>query len=196
MNSNGGSAASVPTVTFPLALIFSIRLSNVAELAVAASAAQSMAADRNVVSMPGIKPLRCAWCPLPLPYKIHATRRGWPGSCTQNHREPMAERRTMTLQIHPLMDDFGAEVSGVDLAAADDATIDRLTERYYEHSLLILRDPHLPPGEQATLTARFGTPKIATRQKYNDPAHPTFASIGNLPIGDKPPGCLNRQDAH
>src|SRR5258708_15610856 len=186
MNSNGGSAASVPTVTFPLALIFSIRLSDAAELAVAASAAQSMAADRNVVSMPGIKTLRCAWCPLPLPYKIHATRRGWPGSCTQNHREPTAERRTMTLQIHPLMDDFGAEVSGVDLAAADDATIDRLTELYYEHSLLILRDQHLPPGEQATLTARVGTPQIAPRKEFNDPGPPTVAALRNLTPPGKP----------
>jgi taurine dioxygenase len=99
----------------------------------------------------------------------------------------------MTLQIHPLMDDFGAEVSGVDLAAADDATIDRLTELYYEHSLLILRDQHLTPGEQAALTARFGTPKIATRKEFNDPVHPTVAAIGNLTIDGKPAAFLNRQ---
>jgi len=127
-------------------------------------------------------------------YKIRAIRRVWPGFCTQRHQgEPTAERRAMTLQIRPLVNEFGVEVRGCDLAAADDATIDRLTELYYEHSLLILPDQHLTPGEQAALTARFGTPKIATRKEFNNPAHPTVAAIGNLSIDGVPAAFLNRQ---
>src|SRR5260370_7128615 len=91
------------------------------------------------------------------------------------------------------MPDFAAELRGVRLADASDATIDRLAELYYEHSLLILPDQHLTPGEQAALTARFGTPKIATRKEFNNPAHPTVAAIGNLSIDGVPAAFLNLQ---
>src|SRR6266851_3230627 len=99
----------------------------------------------------------------------------------------------MPFQLRPLMPDFAAELRGVRLADASDATIDRLAELYYEHSLLILPDQHLTPGEQAALTARFGTPKIAVRKEFNNPAHPTVAAIGNLTIDGKPAAFLNRQ---
>src|SRR5258708_3904327 len=105
----------------------------------------------------------------------------------------MTERRAMNLQIRPLMKEFGVEIRGVDLAAADGATLDRLIELYYAHSLLILPDQHLASGEQAALTARFGTPKIAARKEYNDPAHPSVAAIGNAVIDGKPAAFLNRQ---
>jgi taurine dioxygenase len=99
----------------------------------------------------------------------------------------------MEFELHPLMDDFGVELRGVRLAAASDATIERLIELYYEHSLLILPDQHLTPGEQATLTARFGTPKIAKRKEFNHQLHPAVAAIGNLRTDGRPAAFLNRQ---
>ncbi len=99
----------------------------------------------------------------------------------------------MPFQLRPLMPDFAAELRGVRLADASDATIDRLAELYYEHSLLILPDQHLAPGEQAALTARLGTPKIATRKEFNHSAHPQVAAIGNLRADGKPAAFLNRQ---
>lgn len=52
----------------------------------------------------------------------------------------------------------GAEVSGLDVAAADDATIAALRAIWLEHGVLFIRDAVLPPAAFLDFAGRFGTP--------------------------------------
>jgi taurine dioxygenase len=99
----------------------------------------------------------------------------------------------MALAKRPLRQDFGIEVRGIRLRELDDAGFNALVALYYQHSLLVLPDQHLTPAEQAAVTERFGTPKIAARRDHNHPEHPQVVLIGNLQVDGRPAAFLNRQ---
>lgn len=60
------------------------------------------------------------------------------------------------LEVRPVAPACGADVRGVDLRSADDATLDVLRRALAEHSVVFVRDQRLDPDEQVALTARLG----------------------------------------
>jgi len=85
------------------------------------------------------------------------------------------------MKTRRLHDDFGLEISGLNLATElTDDLFGELLALYYRHSLLLFRDQHLSPGEQAALSHRFGKPKIETRKQFNFREHPEVSTIGNI----------------
>lgn len=87
----------------------------------------------------------------------------------------------MTLTTTPLHAKFGVEVTGLDLSRplSSDAFA-ALTELYFHHGLLLLRDQRLDPTTLAAFAARWGTPKLAPRKQFNLPDVPAVMRLGNL----------------
>ena len=59
-------------------------------------------------------------------------------------------------EVSPLDASFGAVVTGVRLAAIDDATFDALYRTWLDHALLIFPGQHLARAEQIAFARRFG----------------------------------------
>ena len=64
--------------------------------------------------------------------------------------------RSATMTVEPLDATFGAVVTGVHLAAIDDAEHARLHELWLEHALLVFPGQHLTNDEQVAFAKRFG----------------------------------------
>ena len=81
----------------------------------------------------------------------------------------------MNLSYRPLMEQFGVEVEGVDLATdfSDDVLRD-IIDALHTHSVLLFRGQDLKPAEHVRLLNRFGRPKIETRKQFNLREHPKF----------------------
>lgn len=62
------------------------------------------------------------------------------------------------VEIAPLAGALGAEVSGVTLADADDATFAMLEEAFARHQVLVFRDQDLDPDAYLGVAQRFGVP--------------------------------------
>ena len=58
----------------------------------------------------------------------------------------------------PITGHFGADVTGVDLRAIDDATLAELVDRLHEHLVLFFHDQSLDDGAQLDLARRIGEP--------------------------------------
>ncbi len=76
----------------------------------------------------------------------------------------------MTLQISPLCDALGAEISGLDLSRPMTADENRLVqEAYLEHHLLCFRGTPLNAADFAAVARRFGEPQMQLlRQTRHD----------------------------
>lgn len=100
----------------------------------------------------------------------------------------------MALSYQPIMEHFGAEVSGIDLTTdLSDDILREVTEAYYEYSLLLFRGQTLDSASLARLLHRFGRPKIETRKQFNLRDYPEVSTLGNIVDEDgNPLAFLNR----
>ena len=62
----------------------------------------------------------------------------------------------MAIEVHPLTATLGAEVSGIDMADVDDATIDELRKIWLDHKVLVLRNQPITVEEHIAFGRRFG----------------------------------------
>jgi len=62
------------------------------------------------------------------------------------------------LTVTPLSGTIGAEISGIDLAAASDAEIAAVRRIWLDHNVVFFRDQTLPPAAFLALARRFGSP--------------------------------------
>ena len=94
----------------------------------------------------------------------------------------------MNLSYRPLMEQFGVEVEGADLADdfSDDVLRD-IIDALYTHSVLLFRGQDLKPAEHVRLLNRFGRPKIETRKQFNLREHPEISTVGNVVDEDGQP---------
>jgi taurine dioxygenase len=100
----------------------------------------------------------------------------------------------MALSYQPLMEHFGAAVTGVDLASDfSDAVLREIMDAYYSNTVLLFRGQKLDPDSLARLLHRVGRPKIESRKQFNLRDHPEVSTVGNI-VGDggKPLAFLNR----
>src|SRR5947208_14094925 len=75
------------------------------------------------------------------------------------------------IQIAPLNGTIGAELSGVDLAAPDDETIELIRQALRDYLVVFFRDQELTPEEHRDLGRRFGKLHV----------HPNFPGLEGVP---------------
>lgn len=80
------------------------------------------------------------------------------------------------LDIRPVSPSLGAEVFGLDLGTADDATFAAVERAFAEHSVLFFRDQRLSPEQQVALTARLGPVLRVPFIKHLD-EHPDIIAV-------------------
>jgi taurine dioxygenase len=109
------------------------------------------------------------------------------------------------VRITPSGDLLGAEVTGVDVAAGiDEATLMAVRDAVLRHSLVVLRDQRLSPGEQLAFTDRLAEVRPAPRPADGAhativPDHPQLIVVSNIiengrPIGISDAGLLWHSD--
>ena len=82
--------------------------------------------------------------------------------------------------VRPLTGALGAEVTGVDLTALDDAQWDALYATWLEHLVLFFPGQSLDPDAHITLGRRFGTPEIHPFIQKRDDDHPEIVVIDTV----------------
>jgi taurine dioxygenase len=95
------------------------------------------------------------------------------------------------LSIRELKAGFGAEISGLDLAASDDETLDRVVDAFNLHGALLLRDQHMAPADLVRFIARFNEPEGHTLKQYTLPGFPNIYILSNKIVDGKPIGAHN-----
>jgi len=84
----------------------------------------------------------------------------------------------MTLQITPLSDALGAEVSGVDWKQpVDAATVTAINTVFFEYHLLCLRSEPLQPVAFAQVARYFGEPQLQLLRSYRDGEAPEVSVL-------------------
>ena len=95
-------------------------------------------------------------------------------SITQNKKNDQSE-----LLIKPLKEGFGAEVSGVDVARAEDQTLERLVDIFQENGALLIRDQDMSPDDLMRFIRFFGEPEDHTHKQFTLPNYPKIYLLSN-----------------
>ena len=99
----------------------------------------------------------------------------------------------MQIEVRPLGDALGAEVLGLDIAAAlDDGTIAAIREAWLAHCILLFRDVRWTPAQHVAFTRRLGDlhimPGLAHETSTNHPDHPEIMVVSNVKRNGVPIG--------
>jgi taurine dioxygenase len=81
--------------------------------------------------------------------------------------------------VRPLSDNFGVEVTGVDLATCGPEIHRAVVETFHRHGILVVRDQTLTPEAQMRFSRAFGTPETNPRPEYTFPGIPEIYVISN-----------------
>jgi len=95
------------------------------------------------------------------------------------------------LQTRDLKPGFGAEILGVDLASADQATRDAVVEVFHRSGAILLRDQKMGPQDLLTFVSAFGEPEEHTLKEYTLPGFPNIYVLSNRVVDGKPIGAHN-----
>jgi taurine dioxygenase len=90
-------------------------------------------------------------------------------------------RRYRHIEVQPVAGALGAEIRGVDVAAAlDDAVIAEIRQAFLDHLVIFFRDQKLTPVEQLAFSRRFGEP-MEYPQLRGLPECPLITPVVKLP---------------
>jgi taurine dioxygenase len=93
------------------------------------------------------------------------------------------------LQIKPLSEHVGAEISVVNLTAdLPDDIFEEIDDAYNRYSVLVFRDQELTPEQHTAFARRFGELEISPRTQFALPAHPEILVLSNIIENGKPIG--------
>jgi taurine dioxygenase len=95
------------------------------------------------------------------------------------------------IRITPLKAGFGAEIGGVDIARADEATMGQVVDAFQRHGAMLLRDQTLSPDDLLALVRRFGEAEGHTLQDFTLPGYPNIYILSNKLVNGKPIGAHN-----
>ncbi len=82
----------------------------------------------------------------------------------------------MNIRLDPITAALGAEVSGVDMANVDQATLDELRKAWLDHKVLVLRDQHITIDEHIAFGRLFGDLEIHPFV-VDVPGHPEIVKL-------------------
>ena len=101
----------------------------------------------------------------------------------------------MTVAVLPktceLRPGFGAEILDVDLAHADDATLDAVVDAFNRHGAVMARGQTMTPDDLERFLARFGELEDHTLVENTLPGHPKVYVLSNRIVDGKPIGAHN-----
>src|SRR6185295_16899255 len=86
---------------------------------------------------------------------------------------------------------FGLDITGVDIATADEATLKQIVALFHRHGAIVLRGQTLTPKQQIMFTSLFGPPAENSRPEFCDPDEPLIYNISNKIVNGKPIGDLD-----
>ncbi|GBQ18694.1 TauD/TfdA dioxygenase family protein [Gluconacetobacter sacchari] len=86
---------------------------------------------------------------------------------------------------------FGAEIIGLDLRKADEATVRRVVGIFHRHGALLLRGQSLDPAELVRFIRHVGTPEGHTLQDFTLPGFPEIYVLSNRVENGRPIGAHN-----
>ncbi len=99
----------------------------------------------------------------------------------------------MAIEVRPLSDALGAEITGVDPAGdIDDEAMAAVRRAWLDHNVLLFRGVTWTPAEHVAFTRRFGPlhimPQLGTPEPMNLPGLPEVYVISNVVKDGKPLG--------
>jgi taurine dioxygenase len=95
-------------------------------------------------------------------------------------------------KIRELKPGFGAEIEGVDIRTADDATLDGVVATFHRHGAILLRDQSLAPPDLMRFIGHFGEPEDHTLVENTLPGFPKIYILSNrVDENGKPIGAHN-----
>lgn len=101
----------------------------------------------------------------------------------------------MTVSVLPkiteLKPGFGAEISGVDVAGADDETLREVVAAFHRHGAIVLRGQSMKPQDLMRFISAFGEPEDHTLQENTLPGFPKIYVLSNRIVDGKPIGAHN-----
>ena len=86
---------------------------------------------------------------------------------------------------------FGAEILDVDLAQADDATLDGVVDAFNRHGAILARGQSMTAEALERFIGRFGEPEDHTLVENTLPGHPKVYVLSNRIVDGKPIGAHN-----
>ncbi|MDA1324601.1 MAG: TauD/TfdA family dioxygenase [Proteobacteria bacterium] len=89
------------------------------------------------------------------------------------------------MQITPLSEILGAEVTGLNLADIDDAAFAAIHDAFLTHHILVFRDQDLSPEQQAAFSRRFGPLDIHVQTKSQMPGIPEVQVLSTKVVNGK-----------
>lgn len=87
--------------------------------------------------------------------------------------------------VTPIGEGFGAEISGIDLAAASPADLERIAALYRLGSVLVIRGQSLSPEQLTRFGAALGPLENHTREQFTLPGFPTVYILSNKEVDGK-----------
>lgn len=85
------------------------------------------------------------------------------------------------IAVHPLGDNLGVEISGVDLSEPlDELSFRAITDAFFATGLALLRGQRITPAEQIAFVRRFGTLEEHVRKESRLPGHPEILVVSNV----------------
>jgi taurine dioxygenase len=91
----------------------------------------------------------------------------------------------------PLKPGFGSEILDVDIARADDGSLDAVVDAFQHSGAILLRDQTLGPDDLMRFIRRFGEPEGHTLKDYTLPGYPHIYVLSNRIVDGKPIGAHN-----
>jgi taurine dioxygenase len=83
------------------------------------------------------------------------------------------------MKINPFANNFGAEITGVDLKDPSKEITERVYQAFLDHQMLVVRDQDLSPLEQVAFTKRYGTLEWQENVKHSHPDHDKVLVLSN-----------------
>ena len=83
------------------------------------------------------------------------------------------------MDIRPLSQSLGAEVSGLDVATLDQKEFEFFREQFHQNIVLVVKRQELSPASQTTFAQRFGEIQYHISPEYLMKNHPEVMILSN-----------------
>lgn len=102
----------------------------------------------------------------------------------------------MGMEIAPLSDVLGAEISGIDIARGLDAgAFDTVLDAFHRYRVLVFREQFLSPADQVGFASRFGLLETHDNRRYNLPGQEHVMVLSNDLRDGEPVGVPDAGDS-
>ncbi len=83
------------------------------------------------------------------------------------------------MKINPFPNNFGAEITGVDMKDPSSEITERVYQAFLDHQVLVIRDQDLTPLEQVKFSERYGELEWQENAQHSHPDHDKVLVLSN-----------------